>query len=48
MIAGYRDGRYTPPVLKKYFKDVSREFDEFRVNSHICKLRCGTCNILCG
>ena len=23
-----------------YFKDVSREFDEFRVNSHLCKLRC--------
>ena len=26
--------------LIKYFKDVSREFDEFRVNTHICKLRC--------
>ena len=25
---------------KKYFKDVSREFDEFRVNTHLCKLRC--------
>ena len=24
--------------MKKYFKDVSREFDEFRVKSHICKL----------
>ena len=25
---------------KKYLKDVSREFDEFRVNTHLCKLRC--------
>ena len=25
---------------KKYSKDVSREFDEFQVNTHICKLRC--------
>ena len=24
---------------KKYFKDVSREFDEFQVNTHL-KLRC--------
>ena len=24
----------------KYFKDVSREFDEFRVYTHLCKLRC--------
>ena len=24
----------------KYFEDVSREFDEFRVNAHLCKLRC--------
>ena len=24
---------------KKYFQDVSREFDEFRVNTHLCKLR---------
>ena len=23
----------------KYFKDVSREFDEFQVNTHLCKLR---------
>ena len=23
-----------------YFKDVSREFDQFRVNTHLCKLRC--------
>ena len=22
------------------FKDVSREVDEFRVNTHLCKLRC--------
>ena len=31
------------PLLfyKKYFKDVSREFDEFQVNTHhLCKLRC--------
>ena len=28
-------------VLKKNFKDVSREFDEFRANTHLCKqLRC--------
>ena len=25
---------------KKYFRDVSREFDEFQVNTHLCKLRC--------
>ena len=25
---------------EKYFKDVSRELDEFRVNTHISKLRC--------
>ena len=25
---------------KKYFKDVSREFDEFQVNTHLWKLRC--------
>ena len=23
---------------KKKFKDVSREFDEFQVNTHLCKL----------
>ena len=23
--------------FEKYFKDVSREFDEFRVNTHLCK-----------
>ena len=27
-------------LYKKYFKDVSHEFDEFRVNTHLCKLRC--------
>ena len=25
---------------KKHFKDISREFDEFQVNIHFCKLRC--------
>ena len=25
---------------KIYFEDVSYESDEFRVNTHICKLRC--------
>ena len=25
---------------EKYYKDVSREFDEFQVNTHLCKLRC--------
>ena len=25
---------------KKHFKDVSREFDDFQVNTHVCKLRC--------
>ena len=25
---------------KKYIKDVSREFDEFQVNTHLCKLLC--------
>ena len=27
-------------ILYKYFKDVSLEFDGFRVNTHLCKLRC--------
>ena len=26
--------------MKKKFKNVSREFDEFRVDTHLCKLRC--------
>ena len=25
---------------KKKIKDVSGEFDEFQVNTHLCKLRC--------
>ena len=28
-------------LYSKDFKDVSREFDEFGVNTHLCKLRCG-------
>ena len=24
-------------LLSKYFKDVSREFDEFQVMTHVCK-----------
>ena len=24
-------------IFHKYFKDVSREFDEFQVNTHLCK-----------
>ena len=27
-------------ILYKNFKDVSREFDEFQVKTHLCKLRC--------
>ena len=27
-------------IYKKNFKNVSREFDEFRVNTHLRKLRC--------
>ena len=27
-------------LYRKHFKDVSREFDEFQVNTHLCKLRC--------
>ena len=27
-------------ILQLIFKDVSREFDEFQVNTHLCKLRC--------
>ena len=27
-------------IFYNYFKDVSREFDEFRINTHRCKLRC--------
>ena len=26
--------------IKIFSKDVSREFDEFRVNTHLCKVRC--------
>ena len=32
--------RFLRIFYKKYFKDVSREFDEFQVNTHLCKLRC--------
>ena len=32
--------RSTAVFYKKYFKDVSREFDEFQVNTQLCKLRC--------
>ena len=32
--------RTTILYSKKYFMDVSREFDEFQVNTHLCKLRC--------
>ena len=31
--------RLSELFYKKYFKDVSREFDEFQVNNHLCKLR---------
>ena len=46
-------------ILKQFFKDVSRELDELRVNTHLCKLRCwsfrgaatililGWCSVLC-
>ena len=27
-------------ISKLIFKDVSREFDEFQVSTHLCKLRC--------
>ena len=27
-------------IIQIIFKDVSREFDEFQVNTHLCKLRC--------
>ena len=40
----YRPAHHQTVILywsKKYFnKDVSREFDEFQVNTHLCKLRC--------
>ena len=29
-----------PLIDENYFKEVSREFDEFQVNTHLCKLRC--------
>ena len=29
-----------PRTTLLIFKDVSREFDEFQVNTHLCKLRC--------
>ena len=31
---------YMVIIVEKYFKDVSREFNEFRVNTHLCKLCC--------
>ena len=31
-------------IFKQYFKDVSREFDEFRVNAHLCKQHIYTCS----
>ena len=31
---------YLVHIIKKNIKDVSRKFDEFRVNTHLCKLRC--------
>ena len=34
------DDIYSMYFIKKYFKDVSREFDEFQVNTYLCKLRC--------
>ena len=37
---GIRPEHEDSSILYKYFKDVSREFDEFRVNAHLCKLRC--------
>ena len=42
-VRGGVSGFYTlleEEYIKKYCKDVSREFDEFRVNTHLCTLRC--------
>ena len=40
------------PCIRLYnedFKDVRRELDEFRVNTHLCKLRCWyLVLVLCG
>ena len=27
-------------ILEHYFKDVNCEFDEFRVDTRVCRLRC--------
>ena len=35
-------------VYQDIFEDVSREFDEFRVNLIFASCVVGTCNILCG
>ena len=35
--------RSRPPkghILQLILEDISREFDEFQVNTHLCKLRC--------
>ena len=37
---GGKDTHDHDDIEKKYLKDVRREFDEFRVNTHLCKLRC--------
>ena len=29
-----------PRILYNYYKDVSSEFDDFTVDTHLCKLRC--------
>ena len=33
--------------IELIFKDVSREFDEFQVNTHLCKLRCWCTRNIC-
>ena len=37
LVCSYTSSDY---FIKIFFKDVSREFDEFGVNTHLCKLRC--------
>ena len=47
---GVELGFISETILYKYFKDVSSEFNEFRVNIFFIFANCvvGTCNILCG
>ena len=45
------EGRFKDPqqdIIERFSNDVSSEFDEIRVDTHIFKLRCWcACSVLC-